>query len=249
MHIRIADFVFHGGDLPSPTGFTVSSLTGWTGGPGVKRGTIARQGGPGSFSIKGYATDRVVVFRGRYHGSSIADVQYMNDALSGLESLEQRATVAWPESRWVNAHVDKVRFDPQGALPWADYQVELWVPDSVKFGDLHTVGPVAANVPATLHHYGNTPAYPRFVVSGPQPSGYSIFATGKPSFQVNSPLASGSTDVVDFATGRVYRNGSLLVGGVSFPRTWSVPGGVTQPWSFGGTGSGTCTGEIPDTYK
>lgn len=250
MHIQLAEFTFHGGDIPGDTGFTVAAApAGWTGGPGRRRETISRPLVRGSFDSVGASSDLSVTWGGTYHGSSLADVMHMGRALTGLEGVDERVKVVvdWEDNLWAWARVDRVRFVPHGSLPRADYQVELWLPDPVKFGDLHT-WTVAANVASTIHHYGNFQAAPRFIVRGPQPAGYSITATGKPSFQVNASLGTSSVDVVDFATGRVYRNGSLLVGFVSFPRTWTVPGGGQQTWTFAGTGAGTCTAELTDTF-
>jgi hypothetical protein len=249
VHVQLGSLTFHGGDLPGSTGFTVSSISGWASGPAVKRDHIARPLRPGSFRMPSQPADHSVIWRGRYYGSSLADVIEAGRDLSGLAGLGDavRLTVDWEGVLWSDVHVDMVRYDPAGAFPWADYQVEAWLPDPAKYGEVRS-WIVPANQVSSMHHDGNFSASPRFVVAGPQPAGYSITATSKPSFQVNTPLPSGSTDVVDFATGRVFRNGALLVGAVSFPRVWSVPPGVVQSWSFAGTGSGTCTAELTDTF-
>lgn len=246
MHIRIADFVFHGGDLPSPAGFTVASIAGWTGGPGVKRDNVARRGAPGAFNIKGHSADRVVTFRGRYHGPSLDDVQYMNDAVSGLESLEQRVTVQWPETRWVDAHVDRVRFDPAGAFPWADYQIELWIPDSYKYGETRTSVNSGGSFTQSFHR-GNAPAHPRFTVSGNMTSGYSLVGKGGRVFSVPQSLPAGQTATVDFRTG-VVRHDGVRVASVT-PSSWTVNGGEQVGWQLVPvTGSGTATCYLTDTF-
>lgn len=247
MLVRLGSFTFHSDDYPGDTGFTISAWQGWTDGPGQRRDSAARVGGHGSHDAPSFSVDRSFTFRGRYNGSSVADVEQMGEALAGLEGHGLPVTVQRANVRWADARVDRVRFDEAGYAAWADYQVELWLPDPRKFGDLHT-WTVANGGSSTMHHYGNAAAAPRFVVSGPHPSGYSITATGRPSFQVDAPLPSGSTDVVDFATGRVRRNGVALVGAVPFPRVWSVPGGGSQAWAFAGTGAGGCVAELTDTF-
>lgn len=246
MHIRIADFVFHGGDLPSSPGFTVSSLTGWTGGPGVKRDNSPRQGAAGSHNVKGYSVDRVPVFRGLYHGASLDDVQYMSDALSGLESLEQRVTVAWPDTKWVDAHVDRVRFEPAGYKPEAEYQIELWVPDSYKYGETRQF-PSSTDATVTAYHRGNAPAVPRFTVVGTFPNGYALHSQNRVVQVAGS--ASPISDVVDFRSGMVTRDGVYLPALLQQAQFWDVPGGANLSWRFDRVGgTGTATPYVTDTY-
>lgn len=253
MHIQFGGFVFYGGEMPAPTGFTVSRFSGWTGGPGVKRETVDRQGAPGSFRAVSYATDRVVSWGGRYHGSSLDDVQAMSDALSGAESRELVVTVAWPESRWVNATVDRVRFEPEGALPYADYQVDLWLPDPRKFGVVResVSSATSANADTAIvkaWHRGNFDATPRFTVtaSSSMSSGYQLKGKGR-TFEVPGPLSVGQTDKVDFRSGTVRRNGVLVTGVV--PRTFTVAGGEVADWRLWPlSGAGSATMHLPDTF-
>lgn len=246
MHIRIADFVFHSGDLPSLSGFTVSSLTGWTGGPGVKRDSSPRQGAAGSHNVKGFSVDRVPVFRGLYHGSSLDDVQYMNDALTGLESLEQRVTVTWPDTKWVDAHVDRVRFEPAGYKAEAEYQIELWVPDSYKYGETRQFV-TSTDATVTAYHRGNTASVPRFTVAGTFPSGYALHSQGRVVQVAGS--ASAISDVVDFRTGMVTRGGAYLPALLQQGQFWGIPGGSNTSWRLDRVGgTGTATAHVTDTY-
>lgn len=246
MHIRLGDFTFHGGDLPSPTGFTVQSVSGWTGGPGVKRDNMARQGAPGSFNVKGYSADRVVTWRGRYWGSSPDEVQHKADELTGFESLEARVVVAWPEPRWVDAHVDRVRFEPSGYDRWADYQIELWVPDSYKYGETRQFA-TSTDALVTAYHRGNAPSVPTFTVAGTFPNGYALHAAGKVVQIAGS--ASAISDVVDFRTGMVTRGGVYLPALLQQGQFWDIPGGANLSWRLDRVGgTGTATAHVTDTY-
>lgn len=247
MLIRLGDFTFHGGDLPGPTGFTVASVSGWTGGPGVKRDAQARQNAPGSFRAASFAADRIVSWSGAYHGSSLDDVQYKADALAGVEGRELRVAVAWPDFRWVDATVDRVRFAPEGALPRADYQVDLWLPDPFKYGESRSF--VSSGADVQLWHRGNAASWPVVTVSGSFPSGYRIVHPGG-SFRVGSALSAGSTDVVDFRRGTVHRNGVLLSGVVLTADRRSVPGGVSVPMRVEAvsSGSGQASFAVVDTF-
>lgn len=248
LKVRINEVDFHGhtdlGFLIGPGGFV-----GWEGSPATRREGIDLPLGHGSFRSQSFKSGRLLRLSGTALASSEGELASMGDVLSGLGASPSRVTVTTDAgTRWADGSVEgEVRFDRVGGARDADFGFTLWFENPRQFGAVNA-WTVLANRPSSMRHDGNFPAHPRFIVRGPQPSGYSITATGKPSFQVNAPLASGSTDVVDFATGRVHRNGVLLVGGVSFPRTWSVPGGAEQSWSFAGTGSGTCTAELTDTF-
>lgn len=244
MQIRLGEFVFYSDDYPGASGFTFAGWSGWTDGPGQRRDAAARPSGHGSFRARSFATDRVVSWQGRYTGTSVEDVAYKGQVLTGLEGLDVRVEVQREETLWADVTVDRVRFAESGYAAWADYQIELWMPDPFKYGGVHTSVSTGANVPTS--HRGNTAAHPRFTVTGAMPAGYRIVGKGR-SFVVPGPLASGQTDVVDFRAASVRRDG-VLVTGVT-PRTFSVAGGENVSWQLVPvSGSGSAVMSLVDTF-
>lgn len=253
MQITLGGFTFHSDDYPGETGFTIWEQSGWTGGAGSKRQSAARDNAHGAFRVRSHRPDRMFTFAGRYHGSSLADVQHMNDALSGLEGLSLPVVVAWDETRWADVEVDRVRFDPAGYAARADYQVELWMPDPFKYGETRTT--VSAGNSSTYgaivaaHHRGNTSALPKFTVTATSnmTAGYQIKGKDR-TFEVPGPLNVGQVDKVDFSKGTVRRNGVLVAGVV--PRTFDVKGGESADWRLWPlSGAGSATMHLTDTYN
>lgn len=244
--IRLGDFTFYSDEHPGSSGFTFADWSGWTDGPGRKRDAPARRGSAGAYRAKSYPTDRVVTWQGRYHGSSAADVAYMGRVLSGLEGLDLRVEVQREDVLWADAQVDRVRFAESGYASWADYQVELWMPDPHKYGQTRTFA-TSTNDVVTMHHRGNTRAVPRFTVAGTFPNGYALHASGR-VVQV-SGSATAITDTVDFRTGMVTRNGTLAPTRLQQAQFWDVPGGAELSWRLDRVGgTGTATAHVTDTY-
>jgi len=246
--VRVGEIEFRGhtdrGFLIGPGGFK-----GWEGAPSTRRDVMERPSRHGDFRADGFKASRLVTLSGTALATSEAELAHMGDVLSGLGARRSRVTVTTlAGTRWADGDVEgEIVFDRVGGRAQAPFKITFWFPDPRKYGETQSWA-VAAGGSSSMHHRGNFEASPRFIVSGPQPSGYSFTAPGKPSFQVDAPLASGSTDVVDFRTGRVTRNGAPLLGAVPFPRTWTVPGGVVQSWGFASTGSGGVTAELTDTF-
>lgn len=250
LKVTVGEVVFErrtrSGFLIGPEGFR-----GWEGAPATRREQAAIPFGHGDRETEATKTPRLVTLSGHALAASPLELAYMGDVLAGIAPDPDTLITVQTEAgaRWGRCTVEgEVIFDRRGGQSAAPYQLKLLMQDPRKYGRLHTTLGVPANTPRSMVNAGNFPAAPRFIVRGPQPAGWSITATGKPSFQVDVPLAAGSTDVADFATGRVFRNGALLKGAASFPRTWAVPGGQTQTWQFAGTGSGTVDAELTDTF-
>lgn len=254
MQINVGDLAFHGGDLPGATGFTVSSFSGWSDGPGQDRESSRRPGQHGAFDVEGFVSDGVVSWGGRYHGSSLADVIAAGRMLTGLGAVGSRVLVSvdWEGVLWAWARVSRIRFAPEGALPHADYQVELWLPDPFKYGEtretVSTGDSVTFGAIVQAHHRGNAAAIPKFTVTATSSmaSGYQIKGKSR-TFDVPGPLNVGSTDKIDFRTGQVLRNGVAVSGVV--PQRFSVEGGELVDWRLWPlSGAGTATMHLTDTY-
>lgn len=254
MQITLGGLSFHSGDLPGSTGFTIARQDGWTGGAGSKRDQLAHVGGDGAFRTPSWRPDRMFTWSGLYHGSSLDEVQHVGDVLTGLEGLSLPVTVQWGETRWAQVEVDRVRFEPAGYKPQADYQVELWMPDPFKYGETREYVSTGSNV--TIHNRGNAPVAPRFRVSAPWPGGYRIRGPLKAdgvatSYAVVPAMTGSSVDLIDFAAGTITRNGNPLPRAVSSAERWTIPGGGSVAFRIEGIagGTGAATAFVTDKYK
>lgn len=223
-------------------------LTGWWDRPEGVGGGGQREGEHGEHDEQLFLSGRIITLRGQVKSRPLDRAQDVH-ILRGLgaDGGRLRIEVRDDDMRlWAWCRIRKVNIPRATAGHHPEYTVIARAADPRLFGAL-TTQKVAANVTATLVNDGNFPADPRFIVEGPQPAGYSIFSPDESSFQVDSPLAAGKVDVVNFADRTVTRDGVRLKGGVSFPRVWQVPGGGAKDWSFGGTGPGPCTAELSAT--
>lgn len=250
--------VFSGGAGDEGFFLRPGGFSGWEDGVGGDARTDLRSSG-GAFDVAPRLSDRLLTLSGKCWARSPQQLRDFGLRLSGLGadgarfrvSVEQYGMLLWA---WARRAPNGTKFESEPSLGYAKYQVSFWLPNPRRFGESRGSSPTTT-ARHELVNRGNFPAAPRFVVQGPQPSGYSIIADGKPNWQVNSAVPSGQVDVVDFSTGRIMRGSSQgtattpVVGAVAAPRPWLVPGGGVQPWYASPTGAaGSIYGELTDTY-
>lgn len=231
-------------------------VDGWWGRPVASASSSARPGAHGEFDVPSYMGGRIVTIKGVVESDPLEWDRWC-DRLSGVGADGGRVRVVVEEqgrSTWAWCRVLGVLVTRSSALHPPTFTLMLKTANPRRFGEVRDSAPTTT-ARHTMLNRGNFPAAPRFVVTGPQPGGYSIVADGRPNWQVNSALPSGQVDVVDFATGRVMRGPSAaaattpVVGAVPSPRPWLVPGGGEQTWYAAPSGAaGSIRGFITDTF-
>lgn len=225
-------------------------LTGWWGRPASSGSQSARPGAHGEFDLPAFVGGRIVTIQGWVEGNPL-EWDAWCDRLSGLGASGDRVRVVVEEngdSTWAWCRVMAVQVTRSTAKHPPAFMVTLRAANPRRYGAVRGSAPTSTTRHTMLNR-GNFPAAPRFFVTGPQPGGYSIIADGKPNYQVNTVTPAGKTDVIDFSTGRVTRDGVSLLGAVLAPRPWTVPGGGEQKWYAAPTGAaGSVYGELTDTY-
>lgn len=248
LRVHVAGMVF---DSEGSEGFVLQpdGLTGWWGRPGSAVQSTPRPGAHGEVDSEVRLGARIVTLQGNALGQA-SHIRSMADRLSGLgaEGDRQRLVVEEDgDSTWSWCRVIGVPVMRSGKNAPPSFMVTLRCANPRRFGKTREY-PVAANTPSVMENRGNFPASPRFIVRGPQPSGYSIVSPGEATFSVPWALPAGSTDVVDFATATVYRNGAELLNASNDPQTWRVPPAGAKQWQSAPTGSGSVVGEVTDTH-
>ncbi|MFC7430977.1 MULTISPECIES: hypothetical protein [unclassified Agrococcus] len=236
---------------PGFEGYSIGrgGLTGWWGRPAGVGGGSRRPGAHGEFDTPLYLPGRVVTVAGQVRQRDSRSRALAADRLAGLGADGERGRVVVEEdgfSTWAWCRVlsaDVERFT-SGHHP--EYDLMLRCADPRRYGERRSE-PTTSNVGKVMVNRGNFPASPRFRIAGPQPGGYQIWGADELPYTVGA-VPANSTDVVDFATGLVTRDGVVLTGAVVTPRTWTVPAGGTKEWGVTLTGSGSAAGEITDTY-
>lgn len=175
-----------------------------------------------------------------------SELEALRRHIIGLNRPGKRQVMVEIGRDWftLTAEVTNVMWDQASFAPEATWSVELRCTDPLKRGERNTY-----TAPATVYHRGRFGALPKVTVKATTAmSGYRINGPGGKQFIVTAPLPAGATDVIDFATGWVYRNGALLEKATSRSEVWEIPPGTGVAMSLTPTtGTGTMTVEVFDT--
>lgn len=205
----------------------------------VRREDTARPLAHGSFDAPVFLASRVIPVSGHISARSGAELVHEMNRLTGLLatggtgrlSLEDDSGVTYLDVR-LGAATQVTQLDATTAR----FLVTFWAPDPRRYGETHSY-----SSGAPVFHYGNFPS-PVSVTIPSAPASYTI-ASPAGVFSVTGATASG-THVVDLRTGRVTRNGSLMLGVSSGP-TWEMPPGSSWVHTVS-TGTGTI--KVQDTF-
>lgn len=231
LSIRLDGVHFDGtGDADTWPQITLTPETKIFGGVAMRREQTDRPTGHGQFWSPGFLSGRLITLAGEIYTRSPAEQEEVIGQLEGLLADGGKARMSVQRARgtvWADvarADAADITIDRFGLL--ARYLISFWAPDPRWYGDAATLGPSAS---LALRHWGNFPALPRFTVMGSAAAngGYTIASAGRQYVVTDGP-AAGETDVIDFATGWLYRNGQLTSGKVSRYETWPVRPGLPQ---------------------
>ena len=252
LRVTIAGLDFYGQGLHdfviSPDGFD-----GWDDGVDMRLENTARPQAHGAFDLPGFQDARTVAISGHAFADSPQRLAHLRSRLTGLLAgggtgriqVERFGVTQWADGKLAS----KTKFTERGGQNVATFQIQLWCPNPLKFGDANqfTIGSAYEKV----FHYGNTVGYPVITVSGSMPGGYVLQSSAGAEYRVTTPLVSGTPHTVDMSTGLLVRNGLAVSGGVTRADLWRVPGGSGAtdlrilPIT---TGSGTASVTLLDTY-
>ena len=251
LRVDIGGLTFRGIHVRAGDGpyFVIQEMTGWDESPDMRRDEEDRPLQHGAFDAPGYLTARVVSITGVILGESPADLQRAVRRLNGLLADGGSAVMTvhdalgplWSRVRRASAPGVRVRGE---APSIADYQMQFWAPDPRRYGRLREFSGSSV-VP---YHEGTLPAIPEVLVTGEFPQGYTI-SYGSSAFIVTAPLTAGQTHRIDMRTGWVFRGATQLVGAVAAAEVLHVPPGMPdRTMTLGGSGSGSMTVRVLDTY-
>lgn len=203
-------------------------VTKWTGideGAAMRRDQLPRPGAHGAYAVPGHLDARVIGMSGHVIDRSPKMLLRTARRLTGLLAGGEFAQLIVMGEREVHMRVGlsaQTSVVVRGNDPCvADFQLQLWAPNPRMYGEVREF---AAGQYA--YHYGNFPALPELIITGPAPSGYTITGTGGRRYVVTQPLSAGQTHRIDMATGWLYRDGVLQSGAVQQAHTWEVPPGL-----------------------
>lgn len=252
LRIRISGVDFFGQGshdfVISPDGFS-----GWDDGVDMRRDDVGRPQQHGSYDGPGYLGSRVVSISGYSIAASNQQLRANGDRLRGILAggglgrvqVDRDGEIHWADCRLAS----KTKFDERGGQNMADFQIQLWCPDPLKYGETRTyAASVGANANG-VRHYGNFDATPRFVVAGSMPGGYVLTLMGV-NFYVTWPLVSGHPHSIDYADGQLWVDGVQIHGGLGITNTPTIPAGANTALGILPLTSGTATATMTvlDTF-
>lgn len=228
---------------------------GWDDGVDMRLEQLARPQAHGAFDLQGYQDARTVSISGHVLADSNGRLRLLRSRLTGLLAgggsgrvqVERDGEVMWADCRLAS----RTKFTELGGTDTASFQIQLWCPNPLKYGDTNTYSIASGSAYTTVSHRGNTVGYPVVKVSGDMPGGYLLQSSAGAEYRVTTALVSGSPHTVDMSTGLLSRGGSIVSGGVTRADLWRIAGGSPatdmrlQPIT---TGSGTATVSLLDTY-
>lgn len=255
LRVQVGDVEFFGHDQAG-SGFVIEprGLSGWLSGVDVRLNKSNIPGKHGSFDSPGLLGDRTVTITGHALADSPYRLDFMGDTLTGL--------LANGGLGRVTVHLRGVETTATcrlgAATKWeplddttAEFQVTLWCADPRRYGEVRVTSGIPYQTFAAWNA-GNFPASPLYTVSGTFPSGYEIRGPNSSRFRVTVPVTPSNPHTVDMSTGVVRIGGSTYTGnGVEVATTWRVGSGSIidqQLAPIGGTGDGTLTATVTDTF-
>ncbi|MEI3845206.1 MULTISPECIES: hypothetical protein [unclassified Microbacterium] len=221
----------------------------------VRRESIPRPGERGEFDLAVFSGARVVSIDLHVIAYSMTELRALRSQLKRVGQGGRRFLVEIDHlgdtvSGWARRG-GQITFRDSGKRHGRHYAKAFvqWV-----FPDPILVGRMRSTVRAgsiRISHKGDAPIAPLIDVYGPFPNGYTITAAGLGQVVVTTALPAGAMETVDVGASRVYRNGVRVLGAISYPGRWEIPGGelgvVHSVTGAGGTG--TIQGRIYDAYE
>lgn len=255
-HLYVGPIGFHGrppsGEAADFKGFMIprGGLQGVRGGVGVASESVQRPGEHGEFDLPVFKQARVVTVGGYAIESNDDALEQLGIVLGGLGAGGESMPLAYHGAGIVlhgQGRVISQEFQQDvGGIARATYSLSLSMRDPRWYGETREF-PTSNGDIITMHHDGNFLATPRFTANGTYPNGYLLHAGGRVVQVAGSPTPV--SDVLDFRTGMVVRNGALQPRLLQHGQFFSVPGGAVLSWRadpLGGTG--TVTAHVTDTY-
>lgn len=228
-------------------GFNLERLEGWTGDVSARREQIEIEGGHGDFDMPVTRGSRIV----RASGYTVARTdehlgrleEKLTGTLAGGESgritVERDGVKKWARGRILEA-VPERTFRARG-----DWELALWCPNPRIYGEMN----VASGSSVTVFHRGNFAATSQIVVSGTEPSNYTIYGPEGRYIEVVLDVTFGHPHTIDTLTGELFRDGVLATDAIRHWDPWVIPRNKRVPVSvLSAGGSLSLTTRTPNTF-
>ncbi|MBF4549231.1 hypothetical protein [Pseudoclavibacter sp. VKM Ac-2888] len=130
---------------------------------------------------------------------------------------------------WAPAVLEAVSFTPRGYAPKADVELDLLLPDSIRYGQ-HEKQTATSGTAVAVANRGTLHAWPIITVTATtaMPGGYGLRLKNSAGaelgyLRIKAALASGKSHRIDMAKGRVYADGVIVWQARHSGTSWFVP--------------------------
>lgn len=224
-------------------GFFIEEWDGWHSPPAARHETDERVNAHGAHDSVGWRESRIVTLKGTCETTDAHRmIQYQREFTALLAGGQMgRLTVDDPlGTQWADVRLKKPYWSEVIWGQITNWELQLWAPDSRKFGESRTFTGAAP-----VFNRGNFPARPVFTVEGNQPGGYTITNGSGKKIVVTGALTPGAPHTIDTATGIVRVGGAVAYGMLQQFDAWTVAGAQKVTHTITG---GTLTTTLTDTY-
>ncbi|MFJ2619686.1 hypothetical protein [Glutamicibacter sp. NPDC087344] len=238
--------ILHGRDRYGS--WRINSMEGWSETPEPKTNGEPRPSANGDYDAEVYYGPRLVTINGRLIAKTPGDAFMARQHLTSLLRKPGKFSVD-QFNQIQHAVARRGRIQPGNIVGrWLTFQMEIRFIGPQKFGE-ERIFVAKPNESVAAFHQGNHPASPVATVAGSFPGGYTLTLAGL-SVVVTEPLTSSAPHTVDFAKGRLYKNGAVVRGGMSTAMLGKVEPFQRDAFSISPntTGNGTATLSIFDTF-
>jgi hypothetical protein len=253
-----------------------TAVVGWLDGTAVRRDSTIRLSGSGDFPEKGKMSSRLISFSGTAIAASIGDLQVMRDEFVGLLADGEYQTLSvetQSATRFATVALEEATSWVQQGDTVAVWRITLYAPDPFIYGPEKVINlgattsvaggldypldyPISYNLQGdtplniTVTNLGNVAAWPKFVVTGPYYSGFTVSDGRDRKVVYNGVVSRTSPVTIDMARGTALQGGVDKTTLVSV-RDWFpiLPGEVMAPEFIPiQAASGYCDIIVRDTY-
>lgn len=237
---------FAGDERPATYTIEQDGLSGFLDGVGTRGEQSELPTADGDYDSPLYLTGRSGSMSGLIHADSSPEYEAAIRRITGLAVRSTKPLFAGSatDGLWCSARRQgDVDVTPLVYGRVARYMLQWYAPDPRWYGKMREF----AGTSVDAWHAGNAEAFSIIEVAGNRPGGYTVSSQGR-SYVVTKPLVSGAPHRIDMRSGWLYVDGAVQVGAVARAETFMLPPGGLTTVSLTGSGSGSMTVKVHDTY-
>lgn len=226
----------------------LDGLENWWGSPDTRGDTEDFPDADGELDLPVYNQARLLTLQGHLHSTDHNQLhkagKFLSSSMFGRFTVRGHGDTLWADGRRNSGFLFMPVTDT-----FAQWQVRIKFNDPRQYGDTRKWSASVGSNAAGIHHRGNYNAVPRFTVAGNMPGGYRLTIKGQ-VFNVTQPLVPGHPHSLDYGTGRLRIDSSIIHGGLGWGYKPLITPGVSTVLAIEPrtTGTATATLTLTDTY-